>query len=165
MNLSDDQPKFLFGTEVEGKSQDDNVPPFYVSFNFHDFLLHNAMLYFGASHNLMPRGIMEKLGLDITRPYKYLFSFDSSIVRFLGLIKDLCVTLSQIPVKCVVMDIVVADIPPKYGSLLSTYWGENFQGTLHIDMTYATIPIFWQKKEVVQGNYDEIYRKQLGQTQ
>lgn len=44
MNLSDDQPKFLLGTKVEGKSQDDNVPPFYVSFNFHDFLLHNAML-------------------------------------------------------------------------------------------------------------------------
>lgn len=91
---------------------------------------------------------MEKLALDITRPHKYLFSFDSSIVRFLGLIKDLCVTLSQIPVKGVVMDIVVADIPPEYGSLLLRYWGENFQGTLHIDMTYATIPIFWQKRRL-----------------
>lgn len=39
--------------------------------------MQNVMLDFGASHNLMPRAIMEKLGLDITRPYKDLNSFDS----------------------------------------------------------------------------------------
>jgi len=83
-----------------------------------------------ASHNLMPRVIMEKLGLYVTRPYKYLYSFDSRKVRWLGLIKDLCVTLTQIPAKSVVMEIVVVDIPPKYGILLSRSWGENLQGTL-----------------------------------
>jgi hypothetical protein len=36
------------------------------------------MLYSRASHNLMPTVVMENLGLDITRPYKDLFSFDSS---------------------------------------------------------------------------------------
>ena len=48
-----------------------------------------------ASHNLMPKAVMEKLNLDITRPYKDLFSFDSSQVKCLGLIKDLCVSLVQ----------------------------------------------------------------------
>ena len=94
VNISDDQPKLFFGLEVEEKSQCGNVPSFYVSLNIHDFILHNAMLDSSASHNLIPKVIMEKLGLDITRPYKDLFSFDSSRVRFLGLIKDLCVTLS-----------------------------------------------------------------------
>lgn len=56
---------------------------------------------------------MEKLGLDITRQYKDFNSFNSREVRCLGLIKDLCVTLAQIPTKIIVMDIVVADIPPK----------------------------------------------------
>jgi hypothetical protein len=56
---------------------------------------------------------MEKLGLDITRPYKDLYSFDSSKVKCIGLIKDLCITLAQIPAKSMVMDIVVADIPPE----------------------------------------------------
>jgi len=96
----------------------------------------------GASHNLMHRGIMEKLGLDTTRPYKDLYSFDSSKVRCLGLIKHLCVTLVKIPTKSVVMDIVVADIPPKYGMLLSISWGTNLQDTLQMDMTYSTIPVF-----------------------
>ena len=81
------------------------------------------MLDSGASHNLMPKGIMETLNLDITRIYKDLFSFDSSKVKCLGLIKDLCVTLVQYPRTHIVMDIVVADIPPKYGILLSCSWG------------------------------------------
>ena len=96
----------------------------------HDKILHNAMLDLGASYNLMPKAVMEKLGLDITRPYKDFYSFYSSKVRCLGLIKDLCVTLAQIPAKSLVMDIVVADIPLKYGMLLSRSWGEKLQGTL-----------------------------------
>ena len=67
----------------------------------------------------MPKEIMETFNLDITRHYKDLFSFDSSKVKFLGLIKDLCVTLVQYPGKSVVMDIVVVDIPPKYVMFLS----------------------------------------------
>lgn len=129
-NLIDWQPKLLFGPEVEGKSQDGNVPPFYVSLKIHDIVIHNSMLDSGALHNHMPRVIMEKLRLDITRPYKDLYSFDSRKVRWLGLIKDLCVTLAQILAKSVVMDIVVEDILPKYGMLISRSWGETLQGTL-----------------------------------
>ena len=81
------------------------------------------MLDSGAFHNFMPKAIMERLNLDITRSYKDLFSFDSSQVKCLGLIKDLCVTLVQCPAKSIVMDIVVANIPPKYGMLLSHSWG------------------------------------------
>lgn len=94
VNLSDDQCELLFGPEVDGKLQEGGVPPFYVSLNIHDKILHNAMLDSGASHNLMPKIVMEKLGLEITRPYKDLCSFDFSKVRCLGLIKDLCVTLA-----------------------------------------------------------------------
>ena len=123
LNLTDDKPELLFGPEVEGKYQEGVVPPFYVSLNIHEKILHNAMLDSGASHNLMPKVVMESLGLEITKPYKDLYSFDSSRVKCLGLIKDLCINLSQIPAKSLVMDIVVADIPPKYGMLLSISWG------------------------------------------
>lgn len=68
--LVDDKPELLFGLEVEGKPQYGNFPLFYVDLNILDKILHNVMLNSGASHNLMPQAIMEKLNLDITRPYK-----------------------------------------------------------------------------------------------
>jgi len=61
---------------------------------------------------------MEELGLEITKAYHDLFSFDSKKVKCLGVIKDLVVSLSQIPTKSLVMDIVVVDIPPRFGMLL-----------------------------------------------
>ena len=146
VNVTDDKLELLFAPEVEGKFQEGGVPPFYVSKNIHDKILHHVILDSGASHNLMPKVVMERLGLEITRPYKYLYSFDSSRVKCLGLIKDLCVNLAQILAKSLVMDIVVANIPPKYGMLLSRSWGAKLQGTQQMDMTYATIPVFSQPR-------------------
>ena len=73
---------------------------------------------------------MEKLGLDITRKYHDLYSFDCSRVRCIGLIKYLVVSLDQISTKNVLMDVVVADIPPRFGMLLSRSWGAKLKGTL-----------------------------------
>jgi len=81
------------------------------------------MLDSKASHNLMPLSVMEHLGLQITKPYKDIYSFDSKRFKFLGMIKDVVVSLAQIPVKCVVMDIVVTDIPTRFGIILSRSWG------------------------------------------
>jgi ribonuclease HI len=148
VNLVDDRPELLFGPEVDGQTDNGVVAPFYISLNIHDLILHNAMLDSGASHNLMPKAVMEKLGLEVTRPYKDLHSFDSSKVKCIGLIKDLCITLAQIPAKSMVMDIVVADIPPKYGMLLSRSWGAKMKGTLQLDMSYATVPVFGQQRRL-----------------
>jgi len=111
VNVLDDTPELLFGPEVDGKTASSGILPFYVSLHIHDKILHNAMFDSGTSHNLMPKSVMERLNLDITRPYKDLYSFDSSQVKCLGLIKDLCVSLVQYPNKTILMDVVVADIP------------------------------------------------------
>jgi len=148
VNVLDDQPELIFGPKVNGKSVDGGVPPLYVSLNIHDKILHNSMFDSDASHNLMPKFLMEKLDLDITRPYKDLFSFDSSQVRCLGLIKDLCVSLVQYPAKTILMDVVVADIPLKYGMLFSRSQGAKLQGSLQLDMSYATISVFGQPKRL-----------------
>jgi hypothetical protein len=92
INLEDDRPNITFGPHFEGFK--DNVAPFYITLNIHDQLLHNCMLDSGASHNVMPKTIMERLGLQITRPYGDLYSFDSRKVKCMGMIKDLVVTLA-----------------------------------------------------------------------
>ena len=86
--------------------------------------------------------VMEELGLEVTKAYHYLYSFDSRRVQCLGVIKDMVVTLFQLPMKSVVMDIVVADVPPTFGMLLSRYCIKKLGGTLQMDLTYATILVF-----------------------
>jgi hypothetical protein len=157
LNIQDDHPAILFGPRDEESSDADEVPHFYVSLNIHDMNLHNAMFDSGASHNLVPKVVMDQLGLDITRPYKDLFSFDSRKVKCLGLIKDMVVSLSQIPAKNMVMDVVVVDIPPKFGMLLSRSWAAKLKGTLQMDMSYATIPVFGQYRRL----YSEVFLKYM----
>jgi len=62
---------------------------------------------------------MDNLGLGVFKTCKYLFSFDSIKVELLGLIKDIMVNMTQVPTKNIVMDVAVADIPPRFGMLLS----------------------------------------------
>ena len=111
-------------------------------------ILHNAMLDSGVIHNLIPKAIMESLGLKITRPYKYLYSFDSKKVKCLGIIKDLVITLTQIPTKSLVMDVIVAYIPVKFGMLLSRSWSAKPKGSLQMDMSFATIHIFGEQRRL-----------------
>ena len=52
------------------------------------------------------------------------------------------VSLAQLPMKSVIMDVVVADITSKFGLLLSRSWPKKVGRTLQMDLSYATIPVF-----------------------
>ena len=119
------------------EDRNDSSPPFYTSLNIHDKVLHNCLMDSGASHNLMPNIVMEDLGLEITKAYHNLYSFESRKVKCLGVIKDLVVSLFQLPMKIVIMDIVVADIPPKFEMFFSRSWIKRLGGTLQMELTYA----------------------------
>ena len=151
VNLQDNKPTVILGPMIE--ELDKSFPPFYISLNIHDKILHNCLLDSGASHNLMPKSVMDELGLSITKPYHDLFSFNSRKVKCLGLIKHLVIKLSHLPSKSIVMDIVLADIPPKSGLLLSRSWSKRLGGTLQMDLTYATTPMFgWETKRLYREN-------------
>ena len=128
INLQDDKPTIYFGPHVEATYV--SPPPFYISLNVHDKMLQNCLLDSGYSHNLMPKVVMYELGLEITKVSHDLYSFDSKRVKCLGVIKDLVVSLSQVPMKSIVMDIVMAYIPHKFGMLLSRPCMKKLGGTL-----------------------------------
>jgi len=140
VNLQDDKPTIIISPMIE--NGENNSPSFYVSLNIHDKILQNCLLDTGASHNFMLKAVMDELGLNITKPYQDLFSFNFRKVKCLGLIKDLAITLSQLPMKSMMMDIVVADVPPKFGMLPSRGWIKRLGGSLQNDMSYATVPVF-----------------------
>lgn len=50
------------------------------------------------------------------------------------------------------MDVVVANIPPRFGMLLSRSWGAKLERTIQLDFSYATIPVF--------GKMRKLYREQ-----
>jgi len=69
VNLQDDKLGVVLSPMTE--PVDNNSPLFYVSLTIHDKILHNCLLDTGASNNLMPKAIMEELGLDITDEPKF----------------------------------------------------------------------------------------------
>jgi hypothetical protein len=140
VNLQDENPTIILGPFIEDR--DDSSPPFYTSLNIHDKVLHNFFMAFGASHNLMPKIVMDEMGLEVTKTYHDLYSFDSRKVKSLRVIKDLVVSMLQLAMKSVVIDIVVADVPHKFKMLLSRSWIKILGETLQMDLSYCTIPVF-----------------------
>jgi ribonuclease HI len=130
----------MFRPHIENNK--DYVASFYITLTVHDHLLHNYMLDLGASHNLMPNIIMEKLGLEIVRTYQDLYLFDFRKVKCLNMIKYLVVNLAQILVKSILMDVFFPDVTSQYDMILSRSLGANLGGSIHLYTTYATIPIF-----------------------
>jgi hypothetical protein len=109
VKLQDEKPIVILGPLVE--DWNDSSPRFYTSLNIHDNVFHDCLMYSGASHNLMPKTIMDDIGMEIKKACHDLYSFDSRKVKCLGVIKYLFGTLFQFPMKSVVMDIVVDDVP------------------------------------------------------
>ena len=140
VNLQEDKPVVVFCPHVE--QVDSSTPPLYIYLFIHDFLLHNCMFDSGASHNLMPLSVMKQLNLQVTKTYRDLYSFDSNKVKCLGVIKDMVVSLAQIPARSLVMDVVVAYIPIRFGMLLSRSWGAKLGGVLKLNFTYAIVTFF-----------------------
>lgn len=130
VNLQDDKPTIMFGPRMES-SQEGDVPPFYIGLRIHNLFLHNAMLDLGASHNIMPKIIMDNLGLDITR---------------------MDVSLHKMPKTSIVMDVVVVDVPVKFGMLRSRSWASKLKGTLQMEMSYATIHVFREQRRLYREN-------------
>lgn len=59
ISLQDQKPSVVFGPSSD--IIDEIVPPLYVTMKSHYYLLYNCMMDSGASHNLMPKVIMDQL--------------------------------------------------------------------------------------------------------
>ena len=60
LGMTDDAPTIVLGPRVWDNNEEE-VPHFYVILNVHDMILHNAMLDSSASHNLIPRVVVESI--------------------------------------------------------------------------------------------------------
>ena len=72
--------------------------------------------------NVMSLIIMKDIRLEVTHPYGNVCGIDSRSVQSYGLIKNLNPNLFAFLDLNTMMDVVVIDIPPVYGMLLSRKW-------------------------------------------
>ena len=98
-------------------SRKEDYPPFYVSLMMGD-LLHNCMLDSRSASNIITRKVMEQLNLKTTRPYRNVCAMDSKEVDVVGIILNHQVRLAKCPDIHIAMDILVIDVPNKWGMLL-----------------------------------------------
>ena len=105
-------------------------PPFYVSLMIGHLLLHNCMLDSGCSSSIMTKTVMHQLNLKTTRPYQNVCAMDSRPVEVEGMIENHLVRLAKYPNIQITMDILVIDVPDKWGMFLSRKWGATLGGSI-----------------------------------
>lgn len=109
--------------------------PFLLFPVINNLILHNCMLDSSSFANVMPLRIMNKLEMEITRPYKNVSGFDSKSMPMYGLMKDIQVSLDANKDILVLMDIVVIDVLDAWGMLKSMKWCASIERHLKIDLS------------------------------
>ena len=89
----------------------------------------------------MPKVVAQALGLDCNRTLGSCYSMDGKQVSLVGQIKDVQAILYACPEKRVKLTILVANIPPSYGMLLSRTFCKDMGGEIKMDLSEAIIPI------------------------
>ncbi len=97
----------------------------------------------------MPKVVAQALGLDCNPTLGSCYSMDGKQVPLIGQVKDAQAILYAFPEKRVKLTILVADILPSYGMLLSRTFCKDLGGEIKLDWSEAYIPVGkkWVKLE------------------
>lgn len=119
----------------------ENIDPFFLSVLVNGMKLRNCMIDSGASNTVMSLKIMESLGLKVDTVQGRCCAMDQREVPVIGTINAMPYRLAAYPEKELTMSVLVVDIPPHYGMLLSRKWSAAMGGSLQCDLSYATFKI------------------------
>jgi hypothetical protein len=96
-----------------------NVPPFLLTFEIFNRNVHNCMVDSGASSNVMPWSVCQKINAEVEPSSLKIIQLDRTDVKVIGELKNVLIILSSNPKVHQVIDIIVVDIPEVYGMFLS----------------------------------------------
>ena len=99
------------------------------------------MIDFGATNTIMQFEIMKGLGLKVDTTQGRCYDMDKRGVTIIGTINALPYKLLTYPNKELTMSVLVVDIPPQYGMLLSRKWSATMGGSIQCDLSYGTFEI------------------------
>lgn len=112
-----------------------DIDPFFLSLIIKGRTLKNRMIDSGASNNIMPLKVMEALGLGVDTRQGRCRAMDTKEIPVVGTINALPFRLAAYPDEELAMSVLVVDIPPHYGMLLSRKWSAAMGGSLQCDLS------------------------------
>jgi hypothetical protein len=113
-----------------------NVPPFLLTFEIFNRNVHNCMVDFGASSNVMPWSVCQKIDFEVQPSSLKIIQLDRTSVKVIGELKNVFIRLSSNPKVHQIIDIIVIDIPELYGLFLSRDWSEKLHGYFVTDWSH-----------------------------
>jgi hypothetical protein len=117
-----------------------NVPPFLLTFEIFNRNVHNCMVDSGASSNVMPLSVCQKINAEVQPSNLKIIQLDRTNVKVIGELKNVLVRLSSNPKVHQIIDIIVVDIPEVYGLFLSRDWSEQLHGYFATDWSHLWLP-------------------------
>jgi hypothetical protein len=116
------------------------VLPFLLTIEIFNFNMHNFLEDSGASSNVMPYSLIQKLNVFPEKSSTRIIKLDRSNVKFMGELKYVTIRLTLNPRVQLVIDIIVVDIPEAYGLLLRKDWSAKLQGYFSTNWSHLWIP-------------------------
>jgi hypothetical protein len=117
-----------------------NVPPFLLTFEIFNRNVHNCMVDSGASLNLMPWSVCQKINAKVEPSSLKIIQLDRTDVKVMGELKNVLIRLSSNPKVHQFIDIIVVDIPEVYGMFFSRDWSEQLHGYFATDWSHLWLP-------------------------
>lgn len=128
------------------------IDPFFLTLIVNGKHLKNYMIDSGASNTVMPVEIMKSLGLKVDTPNGRCQAMDSREVPVIGTIKALPYRLEAYRRNLLTMSVLVVEIPPQYGMLLSRKWSAQMGGSIQCDLSFATFNIDGDNVKISREN-------------
>jgi hypothetical protein len=94
----------------------------------------------GASSNVMPLKVCEKLNVKPEPSDIHIIQLDRTRVKVIGELKNVLIRMSANPKVHQTIDIIVVDIPDNYGMLLSRDWSTMLNGYFATDWSHLWLP-------------------------
>jgi hypothetical protein len=130
----------IVNASLIGKRSKSNTPPFLLTFEIFNRNVHNCMVDSGASSNVIPYVMCQKLNVEPKKCDIQIVQLDRSNVKVIGELKNVLIRLAFNPKVHQVIDIIVVDIPEAYGLLLSRDWSEKLNGYFSTDWSHIWLP-------------------------
>lgn len=125
-------------SRIAGRSKS-HTPPFLLNFEVFNKNLHNCLVDFGASSNILPKIVCEKLNVEPQKFIVHIMQLGRSQVEVIGELNQVTIRLSSNQKVCQVIDILVVDIPEFYSLILSRDWSENLHGYFATNWSHMSL--------------------------